>query len=54
MKFTGLLFLILGILLLIGGIAAMFAAASIKIMGGLIVFSVIFNAVGITLLTVKK
>ncbi len=53
MKLVGTLSLILGVLLLIGAIASLFAMASPILMGALIVLSVIFNAVGITLLTTK-
>lgn len=53
MKITGILFIILGVLLLFIGIACLFAAASPVLMGGSIVFSIIFNAIGATMLTTK-
>ena len=54
MKMTGALFLILGILLLVGAIASLFAKMSPTLMGVFIILSIIFNAVGITMLTSKS
>lgn len=54
MKLTGALFLVLGIVLLIGAIACLFAQTSPTLMGVFIILSIVFNAVGITMLTSKK
>ena len=53
MKITGVLFILLGVLLLIIGIACLFTASSPVLMGGSIVLSIVFNAVGATMLTTK-
>lgn len=53
MKFTGVLFIILGVLLLLVGIACLFASTSPVVMGGSIVLSIVFNAIGATMLTTK-
>lgn len=54
MKLTGALFLVLGILLLVCAIACLFAQTSPTLMGVFIILSIIFNAVGITMLTSKN
>ncbi len=53
MKLTGALLLILGILMLVGGIVCLFVQASPKLMGALLILSILANAIGITMLTTK-
>ena len=54
MKLLGTICLICGIVMLVCGIICLFAKASPLVMGGSIIFSVLLNSVGITLLTTKS
>ena len=54
MKLVGTLLVVLGAVLLICGIAALFASASPYLVGFSIFLSVISNAAGITLLSFRR